>query len=1252
VADRQRQTFKAQFRGMNTREPPDSEPAGKWPLAVNVRADGDVKVRTRPGYDKGYDTGSGGPITDIGSYATLNTDNQPRILVHDEAGHVYLDPPLGTPGAFENKGTVGTGGVGASIIPFRPSASPQSWAYIANPTGYEKFSAPDDQNNVLAQKVGIAEGQQMPEAVPDGFYFHEFTGLAGNYIPSGHATALCDAVRLQDQVLDVIADPVQPPDANPRYYIHVTGLNTYPGDNCSGFSQGLPIAYQIGMFLLFGPPLAPVERTVVEDVMYPLQDEGGIVIEQIYYFEGQMTGTRHRCIIVPSQIGLLKHSIVAGEGQPAGAIQPPVINPVAGLRRGSMIQLNGGEVILVEEMVIGPTGQVAIYTATTGTHVIGETITGVLSLAVSNVVPSQIQGATIRSPQINFQATPGLSAVTFGGSGIGSSPPPITPNPFTLPLGDMGIPQENDLVHISLSVVADPGSTPQELIQLKISFDINDGSFTKDTYYYPVSTSILGAAADTGRPPASDQSQFTTSQLLANNKQTYQAIYDALIQHGYNAASVLNPKNAISINPNTGEVQIFGSDGRIITLNVPLAAGFAGVYTELIVPMQSLQRTGGNHSLTLADFKAIQVAIITTGTFTVGFGGIWVGGGGQPDVGANGSPYYYRITGRSSLTGAESNPSPASRYGVTPRVQPVWVQMPASYDPQIDTWNIYRYGGSITSWRWIGSAHIEDVWFRDNSFDAAAFAGSELEFDNFEPWPTVDVPWHPTDLQITVVGTIINFIGTDFPPSLNRWLAGTLITLWRRPVPITGGWQIEIIECAGAMTNPDIFVAEPIVANQHLPYLFGPDANGVIFACGDPFRPGMFQGAKPNAPDATPNNAYDLCPSSEPLLGGQVLDGLPVIASSKRWWMLQPSGNPVQPNPVEMPTGRGLAAPYAHTTDGMRFYFWAKDGIMAAVPNQPGQMLTLDIANLFPQGETGITHGYDIKYADYTIWAPEYKYVSQFRLSVMNYILRAHYRDCSGTPRTLVCDMTPDDQGQLVPRWSVDEYADPMVTSFQPIQPPATLVAPMSTATRYEELYYADHNGGVWREVDLHNDSTHPIPVWLSTPEFDGGDSRVRKDWMDSMIDMLSPSGGTLSPVANGQILGEAQEIEEEDERTQQLIKVGEEGEEEPPHKKMDATALGVLFRWTDDFTKLNPTPDSCPKFELVTTLYEWTMEFVPQPVEVKSWESIWTNCGLDGYLFIYRMRVAATIRSHSRSMPMTRRHQKSFGFPGQMAST
>jgi len=1209
---------------MNTREPPDAEPPGKWPLAVNVRADGDAKVRTRPGYVHAFDNEGAGPITDLGTYDSLDTDNKPRILVHDQDGKVFLDDG-------QQKGQVGTGGTGASITPFRPSASPQSWAYIGNGTGYEKFSAPDPSNQVTAQKVGIAEPQPMPEACIEGFQYTEFTGVASDWSSSGVIAGapggVVDVIRSTNHVIGLpFPDPanaLQSPKW--RYSIPVGPTDETPGDNF-----GKPINYQIGQTLRFTPTSGSPIEAEVEDVYPPIQVGNGIVIESIYYYPPFPGQTTHRkCVIVPSQLGFGTTSTTpdVATNAPATAVLPDFAGTTAVLRRGSLIRLANAEIVFVENVVIGPTGSLAIETTTAlQSHAVGDPIEGVLAICCAfprDFPAATLQGALIIARQLNF-------VVLEAGLALVERTLPV--NPFNVPLGDMGVPQDNDLFHISLTVAGDP----KALVQIKISLDIDDGSFTRNTLFYPVSESVLQAAMN------NSQSQFTVSTLLATNQTVYQAIYDALRQHGFNAASVLNPKNAISINTYTGEVQIIGSDGRLITLNVPLLSGVQQ-YTELIITLSSLTRTGNNMTRSLATCNAIQIAVITTlgpgEQIVVGFGSIWVGGGGQPDTGQNASPYFYRTVPRSSLTGAKGNPTAAMRYGVMPRTQPIWVTLPSAgavpYDPQIDTWDIFRYGGSVTSWRYVGSANFSDAYFKDNLFDSAAFAGSQLEFDNYEPWPTVDVPFRSEQIagldHIDVTGTVINIFApsTSFPATIFRWLPGTLITLnqntvytlWNRPVAITGGVQFRILETAGAMTNPVLFIGEPIVANQPLPYLWGPDANGFMFGCGDPFRPGTFQTSKANDPDSTTNNAYDLTPPSEPCLGGQIMDGLSLVASSKRWWMLQPSQDPArQWNPVEMPTGRGLAAPYAHATDGKMVYFWAKDGIMAMVPSQPGQMLTNDIGNLFPQGETGITHGFDITYAGYTIWAPEYRYAASFRLSVMNYILRAHYRDCHGTPRTLVCDMTPDAQGQLITRWSVDDYSAPMVASLQPIQPPATL---LSTTERYQELYYVDTNGGVWQETDLHNDDEHPIQVWLSTAEWDGGDSRVRKDWMDSMVDVLSPSGGTLHPVSNGRILGDEQEIDEEDERTQILVPVGEEGPGEPPHRKMDVTALGILFRWSDDFHLLNPNPNSCPTSGLITTLYEYTLEFVPQPVQIKSWESIWVNCGLDGYWFIYRMRIA-----------------------------
>src|SRR5258708_39739369 len=91
-------------------------------------------------------------------------------------------------------------------------------------------------------------------------------------------------------------------------------------------------------------------------------------------------------------------------------------------------------------------------------------------------------------------------------------------------------------------------------------------------------------------------------------------------------------------------------------------------------------------------------------TVFVSIDSIYVTGGFQPDVGDIGAPYLYRVRPRSSLTGVKGNPSPATRYGVNPRRWEIIVDLPsASYDSQIDTWDVFRYGGSVTSWRFVGS---------------------------------------------------------------------------------------------------------------------------------------------------------------------------------------------------------------------------------------------------------------------------------------------------------------------------------------------------------------------------------------------------------------------------------------------------------------------------------------------------------------------------------------------------------------------
>jgi hypothetical protein len=338
----------------------------------------------------------------------------------------------------------------------------------------------------------------------------------------------------------------------------------------------------------------------------------------------------------------------------------------------------------------------------------------------------------------------------------------------------------------------------------------------------------------------------------------------------------------------------------------------------------------------------------------------------------------------------------------------------------------------------------------DDASDAAATVGEPLDFDNFEPWPSVDVPLTLTVgvagvTSITVVGTAIQILGpsTAFLQSGPRWLGGTLITLdgqstytlWNRPTPIAGGLQMRTVENMGAPSPTTVFIEEPIVANQPNPFLVGPDSFGVIYAMGDPLRPGFVSVSKQYAPDMTANNVLDLTPPSEPMMGGQVIDGITALASSARWWQLQQPGftTATQWLKVEIPAGRGLAAPYGHCTDGKFIYFWANDGIYAMIMGFPAQSLTdADIGNIFPHD--GIA-GQDITYNGSTVYAPAYRCSEEFRLTIANNMLRAHYVDSNDNRRTLIFDMSLGSDGNARNAWSVENYNDPITISHEPEQP-------------------------------------------------------------------------------------------------------------------------------------------------------------------------------------------------------------------------
>ena len=877
---------------------------------------------------------------------------------------------------------------------------------------------------------------------------------------------------------------------------------------------------------------------VVQDVFPPLI--AVLDISAIRYF----TGSTGRCIIVPANLG-------AGPGS-GGQSSIYLQNILATLRRGSLIKI-AAEIVFVWSVTVGPDNTIAIETSTTSTHTTADTITGVPAISVIGGAPSP--GDAISATDVTYTVTAGIGTQTSSAA-LG--------NPFTL----LGVSFQSD-DYLTIGVIVD---NLANLVEAKFLIDVSDGLFTHDFYYYTFRPSDIASAV------ANSATQLANLQTV-----TQRTLIDE--ERGIGSKNQIQTSTALQLYPGNSQ------------------------WTQLVFPLSALTRVGNDQTKSLQNVVKVQFLWNALGNLTVGTADFWVIGGFQPDVSDIGAPYRYRVRPRSSVTGAVGNPSPATRYGVNPRRTSVAVALPsAAYDTQIDTWDVYRYGGSITSWRFVGQTASTSSFFTDNYDDAAVQAGDALDFDNFEPWPSIDVPLSVT--ATAVVGTVAA-VTIPSPANQNvlRFLPGTLVrvggqnvyTLWTRPTLISGtSYLFQFLENAGAGTNVPVSIYEPLLARQFLPYMWGPDAAGTIFAAGDQLRAGTLYFAKNNNPDSAPDSYnIEITPPSEPLLGGEVLDGLSFVASSNRWWALYPQpDNPTQRYAViQQPFIRGLAAPFAHCNDGRSIYWWAEDGIYSS---SQGSLTDADLFNLFPHdGVAGET----IIYLTATIPPPDYSRTATFRLAYNNGYLYATYQNSIAQYVNLVCHLA-------TMAWSVDVYNSPISVFYSAEQQSGTV---LSGNALYPDLLMGNVQGYVATQQDLADDingavSNVGIPCIIGTHEESGGDVRAPKQWGDLFLDATPAATGGIVPslVSLKTLVATLPAVPNAAVRTRQPLSVSAVG-------PVISEFLGIRLAWTDDFTS-----QSVP-----TTVYIWEPSFVVQPARDIEWFTFGTSFGLQGYMHIREIAVA-----------------------------
>ena len=490
-------------------------------------------------------------------------------------------------------------------------------------------------------------------------------------------------------------------------------------------------------------------------------------------------------------------------------------------------------------------------------------------------------------------------------------------------------------------------------------------------------------------------------------------------------------------------------------------------------------------------------------------------GGGGPTY-----PVFYQAKWRSSATGAVSNPSPPMLTGYTsptghvPQIAPPSL---AGLDPQVDTWDLYRQDVGLINMTYVASANIGD-FILDQFTDEQLAANPLMQFDDYEPYPSIDLPHNAV---VTITGsapgpwTLTWVTGAQFN---TRWLPGTIVntngygtfTLYIRPTSATSMQIINNVLGITGGTTIAIYIPEPILGAQRLPTLWGPTDNvGYFFSVGDPLRPGTLYFTKGNNPDSAPQtNQIEVTSPSEPLINGAIVNGLGIVMSTERGWLIYPNfanavatvigvqGSPFQL--YETIEGYGLYAKEGICTDGgANLYFWSKEGIRVSQGGLGSQSLTdADLYNLFPH--ENFTQLPSYKVGSYTVNSPDYTNPNSFALRFAQGYLYADYQDTSGGFWTLVCDIH-DIQN---PIWSVDLYEFPVVihADYEGAGNPF-LEAAVGTAV-------GDATGNV-RLLDVGGAETGNMV--LAMPSFDAGDLRATKQFGDLWVDAAVQAGDAVT---------------------------------------------------------------------------------------------------------------------------------------------
>lgn len=208
--------------------------------------------------------------------------------------------------------------------------------------------------------------------------------------------------------------------------------------------------------------------------------------------------------------------------------------------------------------------------------------------------------------------------------------------------------------------------------------------------------------------------------------------------------------------------------------------------------------------------------------------------------------------------------------------------------------------------------------------------------------------------------------------------AGSLPTDHFQPVPT--------IDASG-----NTVLAQPVAA------IWGP-TQGMLLACGDPYRPGHLYWSLPDSPDHwSASSNVEICPPSEELMAGDLIGSQAFVFSRERLYLLYPSlsGDATisySPSPCQ----RGIPSRQAFCVGPGGIYFVAENEGVFVTQGGPEKWISRDVDPLF-QGQ-----------ARYGLLPVDWTHPEAFRLTPWENRIYVLYQDTGGTRQVLVYHILQD----------------------------------------------------------------------------------------------------------------------------------------------------------------------------------------------------------------------------------------------------